>query len=244
MNDPHVESVTYRVVSRDDCAFDAPPLDFVTPEFVGRLADNTLVLSPKEHFATEGEVRAVSDRFVAGWQVSAGLEFGRPDFRLRHTSTSIVDRSPTPGTGEVHLAEKLHLSGSAFAKLTYRTYPSPPQGFALTPEVEVLWDRYCRYVAGQEPLLSMAYFCYTLLARGDQRGAAKTFDIEDKVLRKLSELTSTRGDNLSARKMTATTAPLTRTERVWIEAAIKSIIKHLATRSQGTRLQMTSLPPI
>jgi len=244
LNDPHVATLTYRVLATEDFEFkDAPPLEFDAQAFTGRLADSLLTLTVKQHVPTEAEARAIADPFIAAWEIHAGASLGRPDFRLRYEGAQILDRAPAPGTHALHLTATAHASASAHLKVTRHEYPPAPAQFAVTPEVEVLWERYCRYLAGKEPLLSMAYFCLTILERQDRRAAAQHFGIEYAVLNKLGELTSTRGDDVTARKMTAKTILLTGSERVWIEAAIKAIILHLGTRGRGATLLMATLPP-
>jgi hypothetical protein len=100
-------------------------------------------------------------------------------------------------------------------------------------------------LAGSEPLLSMAYFCLTLLERGDRRAAAQQFAIDYEVLKKLGELTSTRGDHHTARKASAPLHPLTADEAHWIEATIKAIGKHLAARVRDSKpLSLADLPKL
>ena len=133
-------------------------------------------------------------------------------------------------------------SSDVHLKVTRSQYPPPPVAFHVTPEVEVLWDRFNRYIEQKEPLLSMAYFCLTLLERGDRKAAAQAYNIDYSLLRKLGELTSTRGDNATARKATVT-KQLSGDEKSWIEQAIKSIIRHIA-EGRATKLLLSSLPPV
>ncbi len=101
-------------------------------------------------------------------------------------------------------------------------------GFHLTPDAENILLRFRGYQDGREPLLSMAYFCLTVVesaAGGCNRrsNAATTFGIEEHVLRKLGEVTSNRGDRASARKAHSSAGLLTHREREWIEAAVKQL---------------------
>jgi len=244
VNDPHVESLTYRLRETDSLAFEAPPIEFETAAFRARLADNVLTLRPKEHFASEEDVRAIADEFVRAWEIDAGLGYGRPDFRFQYDGAQLVDRAPSPGHHMIASKGVLHLSGSAHLKVTRAKYPIPSEQFVATPEVQVLWERYSRYLAGKEPLLAMAYFGLTLLERGDRRRAARDFRIDVEVLRKLGELTSTRGDGLTARKMSTGVVPLTGPESQWVEATIKAIIRHIATLNSGASLSLADLPPL
>ena len=244
MNDPHVASLTYRVIESDSLEFeDAPDLNFSTPKFVGHLSQGTLTLEPKHHYASEAEVRPQADAFVRAWEIDAGLSLGgRPDFKLRFHGSQLVDRSPDPGSHAVQSSTHAYVNLASHIKVTKKTYPSPPAKFEVTPEVQAIWTRYCGYVANREPLLSMGYACFTLMKRDNLKNSAKYFGIEYAVLKKLSELTTTRGDHTTARKVTANMERLTEKEKAWIEEAIKRIIRHLATREPSTQLTMRDLP--
>ena len=245
MNNPHVVALQYQVIESDAVKFQNPDnVEIDTEEFTGCLSKDILTLQPKQHFATESEVRHIAEAFVQAWEIDAGLRHGRPDFRFRFEGSQIVDRNPSPDVLSINESNHISLSDSLHIQTIRSAYPDPPHGFIMTPEVEVLWTRFCRYLANQEPLLSMAYFCLTLLERGDRKLAAKYYSIHIEVLRKLGELTSTRGDNATARKLTGQTSPLTEQERAWIEAAIKAIIRHIASRKPGVTLTMAELPSL
>lgn len=242
MNDPHVETLTYVLYQDDTIEYAAPALTFSTAVFTGELSGTSLIIRPLHHFASPEDVRPVIEPFLAAWRIDAGLKHGRDDFRFSFASANVVDRNPTPGTNSVHLSATIGARGDVHLKVSRKEYPSPPVGFQVTPEVEVLWDRFNAYLAQREPLLSMAYFCLTLLERGDRKAAAKHYNIDFPLLNKLGEITSTRGDNHTARKATATKR-LSPQERTWIEEAIKAIIRHIA-EGRSTTLLRSSLPPI
>ena len=245
MNDPHVVSLKYKVVEADSIGFNDPQdVDIDTPDFQGRLSKGLLTLEPKEHFESEAQVRPLADDYIQGWEVAAGLQYGRTDFRFRFEGSHIIDRKPSPGTQSLHVSAHIHTSATAHLKRTHNTYPVFPKEFQVTFEVKVLWDRYCRFVEGREPLLAMAYFCLSFLVRCNRKQAALQYSIHIDVINKLGELTSARGDNTTARKLTSTTKPLSSNESTWIESAIKAIIKHLATFRPDQVLEMTDLPPL
>ncbi len=244
MNDPHVETLTYQVVPLDGVEFQASALEIDTSDFSGRLSNDILELKPKGHFESEEEALAVANPFIRGWEIHAGLVTGRPEFNLRFKSSTIIDLKPTPGRHEVILKDSVHMLESVYIKKNCGAYPTPPQEFTLSSVVEALWDRYCKYVAGNEPLLTMAYACLTLLGSGHRKDVAKQLGIEEMVLRKLGELTAQRGDSLTARKIGQSIKPLKAEEKTWIEESLKAIILHLATPSKGTKLTMKDLPSL
>ena len=93
--------------------------------------------------------------------------------------------------------------------MTFPHYPRPPGTFRLSPDAESILLRYHGYLDGREPLLAMAYFCLTVLeastraTKGKRASAAKKYKTEEKVLRKMGDLTSEKhGDRSSARKAT------------------------------------------
>jgi hypothetical protein len=104
--------------------------------------------------------------------------------------------------------------------------------------------RYHGYRDGREPLLSMAYFCLTVLEAnaGGRSAAARKYRIDKAVLHKLGELTSRRGDLATARKATAgVAAPLTGPETAWLEVAVKTLIWRLGDTGDTTKLPSITL---
>jgi hypothetical protein len=242
VNDPHLDALTYRLQQAEDIEYSAPPLTFTTPEFTGELVAGVLTLRPARHFDSPEPFRDLVEPFLASWRIDAGLKYGRDHFRFLYDGASVIDRAPTPGTGAITQTATVRATGDVFHKVTRPEYPTPPSAFRVTPEVEVLWDRFNGYLAQREPLPSMAYFCLTLLERGDRKAAAAHFNIDIDVLRKLGELSSTRGDNSTARKAHGATQ-LRADERRWIEEAIKATIRRLGT-GQGKPLTMADLPKL
>lgn len=143
-------------------------------------------------------------------------------------------------------------TGNVTFHITRRTYPNPPTGFRLTPDAESILLRFRAYQDGREPLLSMAYFCLTVvestgIGRNRRSNAAKTLRIEESVLRKLGDLTSNRGDRAIARKAHSSARPLTGAERTWIEATVKQLIFCLCDpppRCERKQLTMADLPSL
>lgn len=248
MNDPHVISLKYKVIEADSIEFNDPPdVDIDTPDFRGRLSKGILTLEPKEHFESEAQVRPRADDYVRSWEIDAGLQSGRSVFHFRFEGSHIEDRQPAPGTRSIHLSDHMHMSDTVRVEKISPAYPAPPHDFQLTTEVEVLWNRYCRYVEGRELLLGMAYFCLSFLEgneKNKRKKAEKRCGIDLDVLKKLGDLTANRGDNATARKFKTPPTPLSSNEQTWIESAIKAIIQHLAIRKQGQILKMTDLPPL
>lgn len=246
--DYHVASLTYSVVSTKDVTYDAPPpVDFETSEARLHLADAKLVCHMKIHFAAEVEARAVVEPVLRAWELDADLRQGIGKLRFEFESAEVIDRTPMPpGRGNMYATLKgvgaLTATGTVSTHVTLRAYPDPPGEFRITPDAETLWNRYQGYREGREPLLGMAYFCLTVLTAngGGLPEAAAKYNIGERVLRKLGELTSVRGDPRTARKMTTpATPPLSGAEDAWIQETIKRIIWRV-----GDQRSLASLPPI
>jgi hypothetical protein len=81
--------------------------------------------------------------------------------------------------------------------------------------------------------------------RRDREGLQpRNIGISEQILRKIGELTAVRGDGLTARKASAR-LPLSDSEKVWIELAVKKIIWQLGVREQlRSWCEMSDLPPL
>ena len=211
----------------------------------------------KLHAATFEEARALVDPIVRDWEIEVELARSRGELRFVFEDAEIIDRTPSTSR-DVKGHAMVALTGSYLATMgnltchiTRRQYPDPPVGFRLTPDAESILLGFRGYQDGREPLLSMAYFCLTVVestatARDRRKNAAQMFSIEEGVLDKLGDLTANRGDRSDARKARSSTQALTGTERAWIESTIKQLVLQLCDPAAGCErkpLTMTSLPP-
>ncbi len=166
----------------------------------------------------------------------------------------VIERAPLqPGEARAFcqgVAGVLGMSGSLKIHITSSKYPQPPTAFQVSPLVEALWRRYEGYVFGREPMFAMAYFCLTAIekAAGSRRAAAAKFSIDLEVLSKMGELSSNRGDEREARKIT-NKAPrqATGSERAWTETTIRKFIEHVGASEAGApmkKLTLTDLPAL
>ena len=255
MNDPHVEALVYRI--RHDETFDyteAKPLDFETQGFRIKAEDETVRFQMKEHFAAEQQAREVVDPFARNWEFDVCLQRGPGCFELEFDRAEIIDRRPTPGVIEVSSGPvRWEISVSTpSVTVGLSAYPSPPTDIDTSdPDVQTLWERYRRYREGREELPSFAYFCLTVLVHWAEKTqgkckagsrlqlAAATCFVEKKVLRRIAELSSTRGGS-RARKSDGLSKPLTPDETRFLEDATTRLIGRVAERSAG----QGNLPPI
>ena len=123
MNDPHVESLEYKLETDDTLRFDNPdPLEGDAGRFTYRLADSVLTVTMKDHYATEEEARAAVYRFVRAWELDYALEHGRRALWFTFTRSSIIDRKPIPGAPVIlACAGTLTLTASGNLTATHRS---------------------------------------------------------------------------------------------------------------------------
>lgn len=115
-------------------------------------------------------------------------------------------------------------------KVIRSKYPEVPKGFAVNPNVIATWKRYAGYLDGKEPLLGMAYFVLSYLEKccSGRKRVSSLYKIDYKILDTLGMITSTKGDQLTARKGRKNGFdPLSKEEEKWVEECVKLIIKRL-----------------
>ncbi|MXY66745.1 MAG: hypothetical protein F4206_08790 [Gammaproteobacteria bacterium] len=262
MNDPHVVALIYRIDHGDTIDYSrAERLERDEPRFRLTVEDNNARFELKEHFSTEEQAREAIANYIRIWEFDATLQYGNPDsFRLEFVKSEIIDRSPSPGHDRVSVRLGIQGTGSAKVTLSVREYPAPPSDIALCPEAETMHQRYMGYRQQREPLPSMAYFCLSMLEdppitdsgnsrkRGARKDTAKRFGIDEHVLNRISELSSTKG-GANARKRKGTGQPLTSGECNFLDRAVKAIIRRVAEREHTRNgnlpvLSLSEFPPL
>jgi hypothetical protein len=260
LNDPHVISLTYTVTAPETVRFDdAPSLVCNTSQRKLTLENGLLIIEPETHFGSEESARIGTERFLRAWEIDAALRQGQNEIAFLFKVAQTVDRAPSKSSDRI-LDAKAILAGTSIGKATAtvhrKKYPEPPALFEFTPDVEALWNRYQGNLEGHEPLLSMAYFCLTVLEYficKSRKSFAKQYKVSKDLLDMLGKLCSTRGDAMTARKIIKTKTPkvpliaLTVQENEWVEAAIKILIRRVGESAHIDSLPeitMASLPPL
>lgn len=257
MRDPHVVALVYRAkVPTSFVYHEPPPVEAETEAFRLRLAGGSLRVEPKAHVASPDEVRPDVERLTRSWMIASSLERGFPEIEFEYERAEVIDRVPPPPGVVEGLGATMAGGSSMSATLTVIShryaYPEPPLGFAASPDVETLWNRYQGFLTGREPLTSMAYFCFTALVAiaGGVDEASERFKVSRPVLKKLSELSSTRGGASDARKYgpTGTLAPVSLLEREWLDTVVRLSIRRVgqeaARAADPLVLTMSDLPPL
>ena len=240
MRDPHVVELRYRLVlSGDDEFRDPPPVERERDAFSMRLADDLLTVTMKEHHPTIESARARVEPFVQSWEISAALQYRRRQVSFEYKDADVIDRDP-PLPGEPQVFEEsepliLSVIVSGSDRMTHRAYPSPPDAFKASSDVQLMWTRFDQYLEGREPLPSMAFFCLTVVeaslglctkGRQNRPAAATAYYIDKDILSTLGTLTSEHGDATSARKA-HDLKPLTARAKHWIQEAVLVLIRRL-----------------
>ena len=242
MNDPHVEKLFY-VVEKDDW------IDYSSAEGLFReedgfrlqVEDKMVCFEMKEHYPTVEAALEVIDRYVRNWELDTGLKEEPGRFRLRFQRSKVKDRNPLPlppgsrvGYGTPIIA--IATLGEATGTTPPRPFPLPSEGLNLDasdPDVDTMYHRYEGYILRRESLPSMAYFCLTVLEslasdKPYRQKAASEYSISSKVLKKIANLTGNKGGRETARKAQGIDSELTSQESLFLEKAIKAIIRRAA----------------
>ena len=241
MVDPHVVALTYRIEHSSSVAYrNPPPLAREESQFRLEVKEGTVRFQFKEHFPTEREARDAVAEYIESWQMSADLERGPGSFRLAFQGAEVVDRQPPPGVVNIRASASTgRPRASARAQAVSRHYPKPPAHCDFQhPDVKAMYVRYIGHRQGEEPLVSMAYFCLTVLEHSVQppkrrEKAARRWRIEKAVLDRVAELSSTRGGT-AARKAEGIGKPLRSEEERFLRDAIRSIIGHAGRMACST----------
>lgn len=210
MRDPHVQAMHYEASSGKGISYRNPePVSFSNHLGTFDLSDGKLRIVPTEHFHDEDDARRAFEPFLRAWEIEADLTSNIGMIRFKFDRAEVVDRNPPPPGSpqviELKVASAVELADSVSVHLTYSQYPQPPKTFRATPEVQHAYRRWLGYRLGKEPLQSMAYFVLTLLvsAAGGRQNAARSFQIDAQVLGTIGKLSSTKGDESTARKASA-----------------------------------------
>jgi hypothetical protein len=233
-DDLRVESLSYALDTPPDQSFaeDAAPVTLETGDFEARLAAGTLTVTMKADTASEAEARDLVEPYLKAWELDVDLRYGRPLLRFRFTGSQIVNRAAPAGTHDFRISSAVEMSDALALRVTRAAYPQPPAtALVVTPEVEILRDRWDRYARGGDRLLGMAYYCLTLVeiayGDGNRAVAANALRISRNVLSTLGRITGRAGVT-HGRKFSPTDQSLTPEEDAWVKAAVAAIIRRAA----------------
>lgn len=240
MTDPHVETLTYRVVKPDYVTYvNPPPVIGELAAFRYRLENGALVAEMKEHHASVGTARARVEDFLRAWELDAALRANKNVFRFEFQQVHVIDRNPPPANpvkGKVAAACDLFVAtDEARVEKVSAAYPPPPTSLKASLDTETMWHHYSRYLEDREKITSMGFYCLSLLqwrtgGKKAREAVANRYKIQKVVLDTLGTLTSDVGDLVTARKLESASQvrPHTDKEVTWIRAAVKTLIRRKA----------------
>ncbi len=256
MNKPHVSALPYAVVTAEGVDYDkATPFTDNNDDFRLSIVGKIAVFEMKKHCATEDEARAIVDKYIRGWEILIGLDYGLDELHLDFDHVDIIDLSPPPTNGriitlQIHNSVHAHSSDQVNLHVSRGKYPSSPKNFFASPDAETMYLRYKAYCQNREKLTSMAYACLTLLeaSTGGQgkkarRKAAVQYGIDLPVLDTLGNLCTNKGDATEVRKFQqkGKLTPLSQKEKEWMVAVIKTLIRRVGELAFDTTIIFTKL---
>jgi hypothetical protein len=253
MNDPHVQVLYYKVVTKSDVDYkNAPPLSEETDDFEFSIDGEVAVFNMKKHYSGIEEAKEYLKKYLRAWEILIGLEHDPDELHLRFDHVDIIDRQPdliNKNVINLHGIAAMHAytSNNVTLHISRGRYPSFPNNFTASPDVETMYFRYKAFRQNREPLTSMAYMCLTILEiiAGNRKKAAEKYCIDPKILDLLGKLCSTKGDITEARKFpkNRTFIRLNQRERDWIIAVIKKLIRRVGeyTHGNGVKLRQITL---
>ena len=259
-NTQRVESLIYKLSPAEGIVYqDPPPLEVDQEKWKGRLENGVLTCHMKVDYGSVSDARKEVERNLRAWEIDAAIACGRGSVIFVYQDAMIADLTPR---GEKHATVHLTARGvltmrdTAVLTIERRSYPRPPTGFAISPDVETLWTRYGGYLDGKEPLLDMGNFCLTVVeesyGQGSRKAAARALNVDAQVLIKLGQLASTRGDNKTARKAPKGLKwqPLSGKEPTWVDAVVRRLIRRAGEyaacgdSSALPKIGMSDFPPL
>ena len=243
MNDPHIVALIYKI--NHDQSVDyrkAKPMDHEEPDFHVKIANEKVRFEFKKHHATVASARKFIEEYICAWEVDANLRGGANCFKLKLEDEQIEDRNPQPGVQDVSVTFRTGTPTVTVRATVDKHYPPPPSGLKITPDVQTMYDRYMGYRQDREPLPGMAYFCWTMIK--DNPATKKDFSRE--IRNKVGRLSSEKGGQ-QARKADGGAKDLTAQECLFLEEAVKVIIRRVAERAHAPdsdlpKISLSDLP--
>lgn len=250
-NDPHVVSLRYQFSSEADSDKydDAAPLKTTLGPFDVELADNTLIVRPRDHYPSANEAKEVLEPLLRSWESSALLQSGRYKIRFNYVSAEVIDRNPPPtDESTVHLKASAgaYIVTGVSATLTRRmsAYPAPDPSFQASPLTDEFISRLKQFYDGREPLTSMANWVLTRLEKeyGNRDGIADTLNVSSNVINDLGKLAASTDPQHGRKAKGNAPSSLSPSDLKLIQTIVERLIQRVGeVEASG---QVSSLPQI
>ena len=217
--DPHVVSLRYRIEPSKGVSFgeNNGPIEREFDAFRLSVTHETATAHMKDHHATEDGAREVVEGYLRAWEIYEAVRPMGTGVKFSFAEAEVVDRDPPRIYARARAIPTIG-SDARVEVVRELRFPDLPEAFAISSDVEVMWILYEGYLKGRDRLLPMAYTCLTRFkyGTGGNKEAASRYHVDIKVLQKLGRISTTSGDETTARKWDSRHAhqPLTDTERV------------------------------
>ena len=177
MNYPYIKAIYYKLKTVEDVSYEnCKMLQYDQPEYKFSLDKNILKCELKDHYSDIESACAFINPLLRAWEIDSAISYDREEICFVYDHADIVEyelpsSGPKVATANVHITSGINCEIKA--NIIRKKYPKRPSNFIADPEVETLWFRYNMYIKGKEPLLSMAYFCFTHLLNLAERDKGK-----------------------------------------------------------------------
>jgi hypothetical protein len=234
-----VHRLHYDLVTGPDFEIkDAPDITWSTSGFRMVLASNVATFELLAECDSIEDARHVVEPALTAWYAHMTLTLPNRTVSFRYRDADVT-MAHDPPSGP-HVGETVGFVSSVTAHLVRHIYPDLPTSFTLSGDVQMLVERYRRYLAGGEPLPAIAYACLTYIEAlfGGRNEAANQLSVDVAILRKLGQVAAEVGDALSARKFKSIQAPrpITPAEERWMDGAMRALILRLGKLADGGAL--------
>ncbi len=204
-------------------------------EFV--LSDDILEVSLSNYKQSFEEAIELLEPILRSWRLEAEItNHAAGTFEFKFYNASFPNKADDIIKQRI---EELKYEKDTKSELLIEVTAYPPYPITkFNEEMEIAWTRYKRASMGLgESIPSAAYFILTLLTNTIKKGlkdTANVISIDSKILKKLGELSSIRGDISSSRKyLGADSSRLSNSERNWISQAVRICLFHLGKHNNG-----------
>ena len=188
------------------------------------------------------EARNNIDPVVRAWEFESEIRSGFPVIKFEFVPSIISDSNSVKISTVDGWCDQEELD------IRLRYPPGPT--IRVTSYMENMWNRYSRSKSGiGESLQSAMYYSLTVIEDkfGSRKKAAVALNVDLKILRKIGELSSTKGNSATARKVSAANSSLTLVEKKWLNITIRNVLLQLgyiAANLSPPPVKMEDLPNI
>jgi hypothetical protein len=251
MNDPHVETLFYRIEHSEGVDYSKEPLlELPEPKFTIYIENKSARIDMRDHYAAEQDARDVVEPFLRLWELTAALNRSPGQWQFFYDRANVIDRNPPSGTVLSSAAGQLTLTGGRVHVVVSANYPPPPVGVACDAAVDFMFHNYRMLCEGRTKLSDAANCCLTMLefSAGNRKEASQRYGVSLSILNTLGTLLDTKG-GAEARKVKAAQVDFTPAEREWLTTLIPILIRRAAEvafdrTASHPQITMTNLPPL